>query len=96
MTKDLRIFQGLKIEKILLVDNASYNFANQVKNGVPIISFNSEMEYDTELDKLADYLQMLAKEDNLASHNSKQFNFESLLKTSSMKEAYEIVLQDYY
>lgn len=96
MTKDLRIFDGLKQEKILLVDNASYNFVNQVDNGIPIISFTEETLQDRELEKLGDYLQMLSKEEDLAGHNSKQFNLGSLFFSNNIHQAYKQVLQGYY
>lgn len=84
------------MEKILLVDNSSYNFANQIDNGVPIISFVDGMDFDLELDKLCDYLQMLSKEENLAKHNSRQFNLGVLPFSKSIGQAYHQVLQGYY
>ena len=37
--KDLRIFEGLPLHEVVLIDNSVYSFAHQIENGVPIIPF---------------------------------------------------------
>ena len=95
MTKDLRILgDEIDLKKVILVDNSAYNYLNQVRNGVPILSYFGTDWADRELYKLKDYLQMLAKDDNLPFHNSNQFNFSGLKYVSSFLEAFDVILND--
>lgn len=53
-------------KKILLVDNASYNYCNDISQGVPMLAYyggNSKWESDNQLEKLGDYLECLAGAD---------------------------------
>ena len=56
--KDLRIFQNIELEDLVLVDNNVYSFMNQMANGIPIINFYDDKE-DTELLELNEYLKYL-------------------------------------
>jgi CTD small phosphatase-like protein 2 len=62
MTKDLRIFKNVPLSDLLLVDNCTSNFVNQLENGVPIIPYLGNMPLDVELVKLGRYLKDLAKD----------------------------------
>lgn len=62
--KDLRIFQNRNLKDIILVDNASYSFANQPTNGVPIFPFSSDYQ-DRELVDLQAYLDLLLRSDDV-------------------------------
>jgi CTD small phosphatase-like protein 2 len=62
--KDLRIFKNWALTDLLLVDNAAYSFANQIDNGIPIISYIDDRN-DIELAKLANYLPCLSSADDV-------------------------------
>jgi CTD small phosphatase-like protein 2 len=47
------------LEDVVIVDNNPLSFAFQVDNGIPIISWTSDMD-DQELKSLKDYLSILA------------------------------------
>ena len=51
--KDLRILGDRSLENVVIVDNASYSFGNQLANGIPIIPFYRNKN-DEELKDLAD------------------------------------------
>lgn len=53
-TKDLRIFNR-PLSQLVLIDNASYSYAWQIENGIPIIPFYDNKE-DRELETLREYL----------------------------------------
>lgn len=44
--KDLRIFEGVDLKDIFIVDNAIYSFSYQLDNGIPIIPFRDNKEDD--------------------------------------------------
>jgi len=62
--KDLRMFEEFDLKDIVIVDNAVYSFINQLDNGIPIINFYYDSE-DDQLDKLIDYLPILASSDDV-------------------------------
>lgn len=53
--KDLRIFSGLSMENVVIVDNSIPSFALQLENGICIPSFQGNKD-DTELAKICDFL----------------------------------------
>ena len=53
--KDLRIFNGVDLKDILIVDNAAYSFGFHIDNGVPIVPYYDDCE-DEELKHLISYL----------------------------------------
>lgn len=67
-TKDLRIFANRSLDQIVLIDNASYSYAWQVDNGVPILPFY-ENKKDTELKDLQDYLMGLRTCQDIRDYN---------------------------
>eukprot|EP00828_Plagiopyla_frontata_P031148 TRINITY_DN4098_c0_g1_i1.p1 TRINITY_DN4098_c0_g1~~TRINITY_DN4098_c0_g1_i1.p1 ORF type:complete len:450 (+),score=63.59 TRINITY_DN4098_c0_g1_i1:91-1440(+) len=78
--KDLRIFQNRNLEHVLLVDNATYSFANHLNNGIPIVPYYDNQE-DTELKDLTNYLIQLVQYNNIMQINANVFKF-CLLYTS--------------
>lgn len=56
--KDLRIFANRKLKNLVIVDNACYSYAGQMKNGIPIIPYFEGKE-DRELLELAAFLTCL-------------------------------------
>ena len=69
LTKDLRIFEGEDPKRILLVDNSSINFVNQIDNGVPVVSYYGFDPADTELRSLGRYLVGIARKNDLRKLN---------------------------
>ena len=57
--KDLRIFSNYDLKDIILIDNVAYSFAYQMTNGIPIITWHSDM-LDNELENLIDFMTYLA------------------------------------
>jgi len=62
--KDLRIFQGWDLSDIILVDNASYSYVNQIDNGVPVLSWTNDPA-DCELPKIARLLDACLRVDDV-------------------------------
>lgn len=74
--KDLRILCDRNIKDMIIVDNAAYSFAFQVNNGIPIISWYSDLE-DRELFKLADYLRVLSRVEDVRAINQFTFHLDT-------------------
>ncbi|CAK68015.1 unnamed protein product (macronuclear) [Paramecium tetraurelia] len=74
--KDLRVLGNRKMSNILLIDNASYSFGQQIDNGVPIIAFYDDKQ-DQELLYLQNYLMKFRVVTDVRELNSQ------LLKVSS-------------
>lgn len=53
--KDLRMFEGISLKDIIIVDNSVYSFGFHLSNGIPIIPFY-ENQNDKELFFLSEYL----------------------------------------
>lgn len=71
--KDLGIFAGLDLRKVLFVDNHIFSFALNLKNGVPVIDFLGDQQ-DNELLKVASYADKLSREtQNLMRTNEQVF-----------------------
>jgi CTD small phosphatase-like protein 2 len=67
-TKDLRVFGDRSLDSIVLVDNASYSYAMQVENGIPIIPYYDNKN-DTQLQALTTYLQGMAGYRDVRDYN---------------------------
>lgn len=74
--KDLRIFSDRNLAEIVLVDNASYSYAYQIDNGIPIISWHDDRE-DRELLNLIDYLQSLESCEDVREANFETFHLRT-------------------
>jgi len=74
--KDLRILARRRLEDILIIDNAAYSFAYQLDNGVPIISWYSDMS-DKELNKLIDYLKAVSRVNDVRAVNRQTFHLDT-------------------
>ena len=72
--KDLRIL-GRNLKDVVIVDNLVQSFANQLDNGVPIISWYDDRE-DKELFKLIKYLNLLAHVEDVREVNCRMFKLE--------------------
>ena len=74
--KDLRIFANRNLSEMVLIDNASYSFAYQIDNGIPIISWHEDRE-DRELFNLIDYLQSLIDVEDIREVNVETFHLRT-------------------
>ena len=77
LVKDLRIFaREQRVKQILLVDNSSYCFFPQLKNGVPIVPFEQN-QADRELLDLMHYLIYLRNiQSSMVAFNSEYFKLQ--------------------
>jgi CTD small phosphatase-like protein 2 len=75
--KDLRIIANRAIDHMLIVDNATYSFAFQLENGIPIIPFYSCAK-DTELLDLMDYLRKIAPLPQVTPVNNRFFMYDMI------------------
>ncbi|CAD8187065.1 unnamed protein product [Paramecium octaurelia] len=74
--KDLRVLGNRKLSNILLVDNASYSFGQQIDNGVPIIAYYDN-KYDQELLYLQNYLMKFRMITDVRELNSQLLKMNS-------------------
>ena len=79
--KDLRIFKDIvKQERIVIVDNSIYSFANQLSNGILINSFFNDKE-DIELLNVMSYLlTFIVNTKDVREVNETFFGFSSIAK----------------
>ena len=70
--KDLRIFEGLSLSEVVLIDNSVYSFAHQIENGVPIIPFYTDRN-DEELLHLIKYMEGVAACRDVREYNREAF-----------------------
>lgn len=74
--KDLRIFANRNLKDLVIVDNATYSFAYQIDNGIPIVSWYDD-PYDKELYSLMDYVKTLAVANDVREVNSHTFHLST-------------------
>jgi CTD small phosphatase-like protein 2 len=70
--KDLRIFKGINLKDVLIIDNYVYSFAFHLENGIPIVPFLGEKD-DQELIKVIKYINSIQNRDDLRVLNEKIF-----------------------
>lgn len=96
MTKDLRIFDNIDKDQMLILDNCTSSFINQLENGIPITSFKKSMKKsDVELIKLSNYLVNLSKRNDFYEFNKDYFKFYLLPHADGVHRAYDLVLHDH-
>jgi CTD small phosphatase-like protein 2 len=88
--KDLRVIGGRDLEDMVLVDNASYSFGQQLENGIPIVPFYDSKQ-DVELMVLGKYLERLAKAPSMKEVNKKTFRLREISECASVEEAYHLL-----
>ena len=66
---------------LLLIDNLALSYAFNLSNAIPILEWVGD-SMDEELNYLADYLEKIAKDDNLAKTCEAYFKLEELEKMS--------------
>ena len=86
MIKDLRIIANRNLDDVVIVDNCVGGFANQLRNGIPILPFEGEQN-DKELLYLKNYLLELNQQDGcFADNNQKTFKLNQLRYFSDANE----------
>lgn len=75
--KDLRVIKNRDLKNMVLVDNLSHSFGLHIDNGIPILEFVNDTE-DVELKLLAQYLQELAKADDVREFNRSKLRLREL------------------
>lgn len=75
--KDLRLFKGLDMRDVVIVDNAVYSFGFQLLNGIPIIPFYEDPE-DEELYHLIPFMEVLADADDIRVKNQEAFKLDEM------------------
>lgn len=99
--KDLRIFRGIDLKDVIIVDNYVYSFAFHLENGIPIIPFFGDKD-DSEMVKVIRYIRSIHENDDFRIPNNKQFhlqkiynsNIESCIKYYNFDENIEEVEED--
>lgn len=86
VVKDLRIFgREHKVKQILLVDNSSYCFFPQLRNGIPVIPFES-FQGDKELIDLGEYLKSIARQPTMVAFNNDYFKLDRYGSSGRLEE----------
>ena len=76
--KDLRIFKGVDLKNVILLDNSMYSFAAQLKNGILINSFYYDKN-DNELYNVLRYLlDYILPAEDIREVNEQFFNFQQI------------------
>ncbi|CAD8121979.1 unnamed protein product [Paramecium sonneborni] len=90
-TKDLRIFDR-PLSQLVLVDNASYSYAWQLENGIPIIPFYDNKE-DRELESLLKYLKGLQGCKDVREYNKNHLRLQHFQDPSGPGVVFEKLFQ---
>ncbi|CAD8195006.1 unnamed protein product [Paramecium octaurelia] len=83
--KDLRVLGNRKLSNVLLIDNASYSYSQQIENGVPIISFYDNYD-DQELLHLQNYLLSFRYEKDVRDLNQRMLKLNLFINYQDLKE----------
>jgi CTD small phosphatase-like protein 2 len=87
--KDLRVIANRELANMVLVDNASYSFAFQMDNGIPIVPFYDSKQ-DIEFGPLSRYLLQLSREPDLRDLNRRTFKLHEISLVSTIEQAYKL------
>ncbi|CAK74517.1 unnamed protein product (macronuclear) [Paramecium tetraurelia] len=90
-TKDLRIFDR-PLSQMVLVDNASYNYAWQLDNGIPIVPFYDNKD-DRELWGLQTYLMGMRGVSDVREYNRNKLKLNQFYDASSAAGVFEKLFQ---
>jgi len=83
--KDLRIFNNVKMEEMIIIDNSVLSFAFQLENGIPILPFYDNPE-DIELKFLSNYLGNIYNVKDLRLENIRSIKMLYFLNAVKEKE----------
>ncbi|CAD8165360.1 unnamed protein product [Paramecium pentaurelia] len=90
-TKDLRIFDR-PLSQLVLVDNASYSYAWQLDNGIPIVPFYDNKE-DRELESLLKYLKGMQGCKDVREYNRNNLRLQYFQDPSGAGMVFEKLFQ---
>ncbi|CAD8180883.1 unnamed protein product [Paramecium octaurelia] len=90
-TKDLRIFDR-PLSQIVLVDNASYSYAWQLDNGIPIVPFYDNKD-DRELWGLQSYLMGMRGALDVREYNRNKLRLNQFVDTQGPSSVFEKLFQ---
>lgn len=85
--KDLRIIDR-DIADMVLVDNASYSFGFQLKNGIPIIPFYNSNE-DSELLNLVPFIEYLKEVKDIPKYLKSYFKMDAYYKFEELNQLFK-------
>jgi CTD small phosphatase-like protein 2 len=83
--KDLRIFKNVNLKDMIIIDNSVLSFAFHLPNGIPILPFYDNKD-DTELKFLSDYLNKIAKVNDLREENKSHIKMDYFLNKAKEEE----------
>jgi Dullard-like phosphatase family protein len=83
--KDLRIFKGVSLKDIVIIDNSVLSFALHMNNGVPILPYYSGEE-EEELRYLRKLLLKLAEYEDISKEIGTVINLNKLLNEKLLEE----------
>jgi Dullard-like phosphatase family protein len=75
--KDLRVFSGVELKNIIIIDNSVLSFCFQMDNGIPILPFYDNTN-DQELKVLVNYLKHLKNCESIQEENKKVMNLNAI------------------
>jgi Dullard-like phosphatase family protein len=79
--KDLRVFKGIDLKDVLIIDNYVYSFAFHLENGIPIVPFYGEKD-DTEMIKVIKYIASIHDKEDLRVPNNQIFQLTKILNSN--------------
>jgi Dullard-like phosphatase family protein len=91
--KDLRIFKNIDLKKIIIIDNSALSFAFHLDNGIPILPYYDNKD-DDELLTLVNYLNCIAKVDDLREENKKFLKMHYFLQKACNEQSDESEILD--
>jgi len=80
--KDLRIFKGVDLKDIIIIDNSVLSFSFHLDNGIPILPFY-ENKQDNELYVLMNYLMYLNSFNDVRTENKRYMKLDYFLKCAN-------------
>ena len=92
--KDLRVIKNREMSDMIIVDNASYSFAFQRDNGIPILPYY-DFKGDKELLSLVEYLKEIVKFKNIRDLNRKTFKLSVFEKYEDAGSVVENELKEF-
>jgi len=77
--KDLRLFKNIDLKKIIIIDNSALSFAFHLESGIPILPYYDNKD-DVELLTLVNYMNSIARVDDLRVENLKFLKMDYFLQ----------------
>ena len=77
----MRIFRGIDLKDVIIVDNYVYSFAFHLENGIPIVPFFGDKE-DSEMVKVIRYIRSIHEKDDFRVPNNKIFHLQKIFNSN--------------